>query len=115
MQKSGKALKVNFLLLFIKGWMGASMVVIKGSTDLSTQVCFLQPCLLTIASVILALIYRKQLKPHRYDYIKAETFSSESAYSAHTLRRLSELCLRCLERATSSHPHTAYLYRLSDG
>ena len=89
------------------------MVVIKGSTD------FIPPGMLlalrfTIASVILALIYRKQLKLIDKDYIKAGIFIGY-AYSAHTLRRLSELCLRCLERATSSHPHTAYLYRLSDG
>ena len=57
MQKSG-SIKGKLLLLFIAVAWGSSMVVIKGSTD------FIPPGMLlalrfTIASVILALIYRK--------------------------------------------------------
>ena len=72
MQKSG-SIKGKLLLLFIAVAWGSSMVVIKGSTD------FIPPGMLlalrfTIASVILALIYRKQLKLIDKDYIKAGIF-----------------------------------------
>ena len=58
MQKSG-SVKGKLLLLFIAVAWGSSMVVIKGSTD------FIPPGMLlalrfTIASIILAIIYRKK-------------------------------------------------------
>lgn len=81
MQKSG-SIKGKLLLLFIAVAWGSSMVVIKGSTD------FIPPGMLlalrfTIASVILALIYRKQLKLIDKDYIKAGIFIGVCLFCAY--------------------------------
>ena len=81
MQKLG-SIKGKLLLLFIAVAWGSSMVVIKGSTD------FIPPGMLlalrfTIASVILALIYRKQLKLIDKDYIKAGIFIGVCLFCAY--------------------------------
>ncbi len=55
----------------------------------SHQVCFCTTFTIA-ANKVLALIYRKQP-------IRIISRHIEYAYSAHTLRRLSELCLRCLK------------------
>ena len=69
MQKAG-SIKGKILLLFIAVAWGSSMVVVKGSTD------FIPPGRLlatrfTIASIVLALIYRKKLKLVDKNYIKS--------------------------------------------
>ena len=81
MQKSG-SVKGKLLLLFIAVAWGSSMVVIKGSTD------FIPPGMLlalrfTIASIILAIIYRKQLKLIDKDYIKAGLFIGVCLFGAY--------------------------------
>ncbi|NLX75574.1 MAG: DMT family transporter [Synergistaceae bacterium] len=72
MQKSG-SLKGKLLLLFVSVAWASSIVAVKGSTD------FIPPGMLlatrfTIASIVLAVIYRKKLKLIDKEYIKSGIF-----------------------------------------
>lgn len=69
MEKHG-SLKGKLMLLFVAVAWGSSMVVIKGSTDFLPAGALLA-CRFTIASIMLAIVYRKKLKLIDKDYIKA--------------------------------------------
>lgn len=97
MQTKG-SLKGKLLLLFIAVAWGSSMVVIKGSTD------FIPPGMLlalrfTIASIILALIYRKQLKLIDKEYIKAGLLIGVCLFGAYFTQTLGVM----LEMPGKSH------------